>query len=61
MRLSCTTTKAHICLQGGTVLEIHHPEALIVESTNPFKGNMSPELLKKQLPNTAQNESRLYA
>lgn len=56
-----TTTKAHICLQGGTVLEIHHPEALIVESTNPFKGNMSPELLKKPLPTTAQSESHLYA
>ncbi|MCL2475491.1 tryptophanase [Candidatus Bathycorpusculum sp.] len=44
-----TTTKAHICLQGGTVLEIHYPEALIVESNNPFKGNMSPELLKKAI------------
>ncbi|MCL2172245.1 MAG: tryptophanase [Candidatus Bathyarchaeota archaeon] len=42
-----TTTKAHIGLQGGKVLEVHYPEALIVESDNPFKGNMSPELLKK--------------
>ncbi|MDR0492668.1 MAG: tryptophanase [Nitrososphaerota archaeon] len=42
-----TTTKAHIGLQGGKVLETHYPEALIVESNNPFKGNMSPELLKE--------------
>jgi len=49
MNYHFTTTKAHINLQGGKVLEIHYPEALIVESNNPFKGNMSPELLKKAI------------
>jgi tryptophanase len=49
MNYHFTTTKAHIGLQGGKILEIHYPEALIVESTNPFKGNMSPELLKKAI------------
>lgn len=46
MNYHFTTTKAHIGLMGGTVLEIHYPEALEVESTNPFKGNLSPKLLK---------------
>ncbi|MCL2369846.1 MAG: tryptophanase [Firmicutes bacterium] len=46
MNYHFTTTKAHIGLCGGSVLEIHYPEALEVDSTNPFKGNMSPELLK---------------
>jgi tryptophanase len=36
MNYHFTTTKAHICLQGGKNLEIHYPEALIVESNNPF-------------------------
>jgi tryptophanase len=49
MNYHFTTTKAHIGLQGGKVLETHYPEALEVESTNPFKGNMSPELLKKAI------------
>lgn len=46
MNYHFTTTKAHIELLGGKVVEIHYPEALEVESDNPFKGNMSPELLK---------------
>jgi tryptophanase len=49
MNYHFTTTKAHIGLQGAKVLEIHYPEALIVESNNPFKGNMSPGLLKKAI------------
>ena len=44
-----TTTKAHILLQGGNVLELYCPDALKVESDNPFKGNMSPELLKNTI------------
>ena len=52
MNYHFTTTKAHIGLMGGKVLEIHHPEALEVTSTLPFKGNMSPELLKETI---AQN------
>ena len=56
MNYHFTTTKAHIGLQGGKVLEIHYPEALEVESDNPFKGNMSPELLKKAI---AEHEGKI--
>jgi len=45
MNYHFTTTKAHISLAGGTVLELHEPQALEVESENLFKGNLSPELL----------------
>ena len=41
-----TTTRAHIELAGGLVLEIYYDEALKTESTNPFKGNMDPQKLK---------------
>ena len=49
MNYHFTTTKAHIGLQGGSVLEIHYPEALEVESGLPFKGNMSPALLEEAI------------
>ena len=45
MNYHFTTTKAHIGLAGGRVLELHEPEALVPESDHPFKGNMSPQLL----------------
>ncbi|NMB01938.1 MAG: tryptophanase [Firmicutes bacterium] len=41
-----TTTKAHIVLNGGTVLEAHLPEALQTTSDHPFKGNMDLEQLQ---------------
>ncbi len=41
-----TTTRGHIELLGGTVLEIYYDDALKTESTNPFKGNMDPQKLK---------------
>lgn len=42
-----TTTKVHIELTGGaTCLEIYTDEALITESTVPFKGNMDLQKLK---------------
>jgi len=40
MNYHFTTTKAHIELNGGTVLEIYTDEALKVKSKHPFKGNM---------------------
>jgi tyrosine phenol-lyase len=40
MNYHFTTTKAHIVLNGGVVEEIFIDEALQVESSNPFKGNM---------------------
>jgi len=49
MNYHFTTTKAHIGLQGGTVLELYGPEALEVESDVPFKGNMSIERLEQTI------------
>jgi len=49
MNYHFTTTKAHIGLMGGSVLEIHYPEALSVTSDLPFKGNMSKELLRQTI------------
>jgi tryptophanase len=46
MNYHFTTTKAHIGLRGGRVVELYHPEALIVASDNPFKGNMPSGLLR---------------
>jgi tryptophanase len=40
MNYHFTTTKAHFDLAGGKVLELYGPEALITESSYPFKGNM---------------------
>jgi|UniRef100_A0A7C3UZ91 tryptophanase len=41
-----TTTRAHIELLGGTVLEIYADEALNTKSTHPFKGNIDLNKLK---------------
>ncbi|HHT42118.1 MAG TPA: tryptophanase [Firmicutes bacterium] len=41
-----TTTKAHIVLSGGEVVEAYIPEALETTSTYPFKGNMDVEKLE---------------
>ena len=41
-----TTTKAHIELVGGEVVEIYGDEALKTESTHLFKGNMDTQKLK---------------
>jgi len=44
-----TTTRGHIELLGGTVLEIYYDDALKTESTNEFKGNMDPQKLKNTI------------
>jgi len=41
MNYHFTTTKAHIMVNGGEVLELHMPEALNTTSSEPFKGNMN--------------------
>jgi tryptophanase len=46
MNYHFTTTKAHIMVNGGTVLELHQPEALNTTSSNQFKGNMNIADLK---------------
>jgi len=40
MNYHFTTTLAHIQLNGGTVVELYTPEAMVIKSTNPFKGNI---------------------
>ena len=46
MNYHFTTTKAHIELVGGQVLEIYADEALKTQSTHPFKGNLDIQKLK---------------
>ncbi|MGM0603408.1 MAG: tryptophanase [Bacillota bacterium] len=47
MNYHFTTTKAHIVANGGKVEEVYIDEALNIESSHPFKGNMDLEKLKK--------------
>ena len=46
MNYHFTTTKAHIMINGGQVLELHLPEALMTTSSDQFKGNMNNKALK---------------
>lgn len=46
MNYHFTTTKAHITLNGGIVEEIPTKEAVVLNSTHPFKGNMDIEQLR---------------
>lgn len=46
MNYHFTTTKAHIVMNGGTVEEIYRDDALVINSNNPFKGNIDIEKLK---------------
>ncbi len=47
MNYHFTTTKAHIMINGGKVLELHMPEALNPISSAPFKGNLNLDALKQ--------------
>ena len=51
MNYHFTTTKAHIDLNGGTIFEIYTDEALKLQSSHPFKGNLDigklNELIRK--------------
>ncbi|MFA5689530.1 MAG: tryptophanase [Kiritimatiellales bacterium] len=40
MNYHFTTTKAHFELNGGTLCEIYTPEAFVIHSDFPFKGNL---------------------
>jgi len=46
MNYHFTTTKAHMEINGGTILEIYTDEALKIKSANPFKGNMDLDKLR---------------
>ncbi|MFC0875308.1 tryptophanase [Saccharicrinis sp. FJH2] len=47
MNYHFTTTKAHIMVNGGKVLELHMPEALNPVSSEQFKGNLNLDDLQK--------------
>ncbi|MDO5678276.1 MAG: tryptophanase [Propionibacteriaceae bacterium] len=47
MNYHFTTTKQHIVVNGGTVLELIAPEGLEVESEHPFKGNFDVPALRQ--------------
>jgi len=47
MNYHFTTTKAHMELNGGEVLEIYTDEALKIKSSVPFKGNIDTNKLKE--------------
>ena len=49
MNYHFTTTKAHILINGGTVVELFTPEAMKMSSADPFKGNMDTDALRKLL------------
>lgn len=51
MNIHFTTTKAHIRLQGGDILEIPTDEAFVLKSKNQFKGNIDIEKLKLAFQN----------
>lgn len=44
-----TTTKAHVTLNGGSIVEIHTDEALNTSSTEQFKGNLDLDKLQALL------------
>ncbi len=46
MNFHFTTTKAHIVLNGGTVVEIYKEEAMQVASDEPFKGDIDIKKFK---------------
>lgn len=45
MNYHFTTTKAHVQVNGGTVVELYKPEALNPISNDPFKGDMDTDAL----------------
>jgi tryptophanase len=47
MNYHFTTTLAHIQINGGKIAELYRPEAMIIKSDDPFKGNIDPERLEK--------------
>lgn len=46
MNFHFTTTKAHVDLAGGTVVEVFTKDANVIRSTAPFKGNVDIDKLK---------------
>src|SRR5690554_6531822 len=47
MNYHFTTALAHITENGGSIEELLYPEAYVIDSTHPFKGNMNIEALEE--------------
>ena len=56
MNYHFTTTKAHIELIGGQVLEIFADEALNTQSKHPFKGNLDIQKLRDTIKKYGTNK-----
>ncbi len=51
MNYHFTTAMAHITHNGGKIAELLYPEAYVINSNHPFKGNMNIELLEETIVN----------
>jgi tyrosine phenol-lyase len=51
MNYHFTTAMAHITHNGGKIAELLYPEAYVINSDHPFKGNMNIELLEETIQN----------
>ncbi len=49
MNYHFTTAMAHITLNGGKIVELLYPEAYVINSDHPFKGNMNIEKLEETI------------
>jgi len=49
MNYHFTTALAHITEKGGQIVELLYPEAYVLKSSHPFKGNMNLEALEEYI------------
>ncbi len=54
MNYHFTTAMAHITQNGGRIVELLYPEAYVINSNHPFKGNMNIEALEECILRTGR-------
>jgi len=54
MNYHFTTAMAHITQNGGRIVELLYPEAYVINSAHPFKGNMNIEALEECIQRTGR-------
>jgi len=54
MNYHFTTAMAHITQNGGRIVELLYPEAYVINSSHPFKGNMNVEALEECIQRTGK-------
>lgn len=54
MNYHFTTALAHISQNGGRIVELLYPEAYVINSSHPFKGNMNIEALEDCIQRTGR-------